>query len=101
MEYVRAGCATLIALIFVVSVVSKFRDLPGFTRSLPALAPVRPDLARPLAVLVVAMETATPLLLVTPPAASYGFALASASRTRCRAQGPIASRMAGSVSSVR
>ncbi|MFC4589316.1 MauE/DoxX family redox-associated membrane protein [Sphaerisporangium corydalis] len=78
MEYVRAGCATLIALVFLASAVAKLRDLPGFRRSLPALAPVGAGLVRPLAMLVVALEAATPILLVTPPATSYGFALACA-----------------------
>jgi Methylamine utilisation protein MauE len=75
MEYVRAGCASLIALVFVASAVSKMRDFDGFARSLPALAPVGPVLVRPLAMVVVVAEAATPVLLVIPPVTSYGFAL--------------------------
>ncbi|XVQ81944.1 MauE/DoxX family redox-associated membrane protein [Microbispora siamensis] len=78
MEYVRAACATLIAVVFAASAVSKLRDFPGFARSLPALAPVGARLVRPLALLVVAAETATPILLAVPGATSYGFALACA-----------------------
>ncbi|WP_433186621.1 MauE/DoxX family redox-associated membrane protein [Actinoallomurus sp. CA-150999] len=53
MEYVRAACASLIALVFVASAVSKLRDFGGFERSLPGLAPVA-RLARPPARAVVA-----------------------------------------------
>jgi Methylamine utilisation protein MauE len=76
MEYVRAGCAGLIALVFLTSAVSKLRDLRGFEASLPALAPVPSGLLRPLAVAVVAAEGAVPVLSVIPPAISYGFGLA-------------------------
>ncbi|MCC5577543.1 methylamine utilization protein MauE [Microtetraspora sp. AC03309] len=78
MEYVRAACATLIAVVFAASAVSKLRDFRGFARSLPTLAPVSARLVRPLALVVVAAETATPILLAVPRAASYGFALACA-----------------------
>ncbi|WP_248965285.1 MauE/DoxX family redox-associated membrane protein [Sphaerisporangium perillae] len=78
MEYVRAACATLIVLVFAASAVSKLRDFDGFARSLPALAPVGAGLVRPLALVIVAAETATPILLAVPPATSYGFALACA-----------------------
>ncbi|MBG0832672.1 methylamine utilization protein MauE [Planomonospora sp. ID67723] len=76
MEFVRALCAALIILVFAASAVSKLRDLRGFAGSVPALVPVRPGLARPLAVGVVAAETAVPVLLAIPPTARYGFALA-------------------------
>ncbi|MEV6859801.1 MauE/DoxX family redox-associated membrane protein [Streptosporangium subroseum] len=75
MEYVRVACASLITLVFVTSAVSKLRDFDGFARSLPALAPVRSDLVRPLAMVVAATEMAIPILLVIPPATSYGFML--------------------------
>ncbi|GAA4624121.1 methylamine utilization protein MauE [Actinoallomurus vinaceus] len=76
MEYVRAGCVSLIALVFVASAVSKLRDLGGFERSLPALAPVPSRLVRPLARAVVAAEAVIPVLLLVPPATAYGFGLA-------------------------
>ncbi|MEV0400318.1 MauE/DoxX family redox-associated membrane protein [Actinoallomurus sp. NPDC050550] len=76
MEYVRAACASLLALVFVASAVSKLRDFGGFERSLPGLAPVPARLVRPLARAVVAAEAAIPVLLLVPPATAYGFGLA-------------------------
>jgi hypothetical protein len=75
MDYLRVGCASLIGLVFLASAVSKLRDYGGFTRSLPALAPVRPGLLQPLAVVVIASEAAVPILLAIPPAMTFGFGL--------------------------
>jgi hypothetical protein len=75
MEYLRVGCASLIGLVFLASAVSKLRYYGEFRRSLPVLAPIRPGLLQPLAVVVVASEAAVPILLVIPPAMSWGFGL--------------------------
>jgi hypothetical protein len=78
MEYAGVGCASLIGWVFLASAISKLRHFGEFTRSLPALAPVRPGQARPLAMAVVATEAAVPVLLLFPAAVLYGFALAGA-----------------------
>jgi len=78
MEYVGVGCASLIGWVFLASAISKLRHFGEFTRSLPALAPVRPGQVRPLAITVVATEAAVPVLLLFPAAIFYGFALAGA-----------------------
>lgn len=75
MEYARVACATLVGVVFVASAVSKVRDFGGFARSLPALVPVARRLVRPLAAVVLVAEAAVPVLLVVPPATSYGFAV--------------------------
>src|SRR5262245_61417587 len=66
MEFLRAGCASLIGLVFLASAVSKLRDFGEFRRSLPILVPVgrgAPGLLGPLAALVVGFEAAVPALL--------------------------------------
>jgi Methylamine utilisation protein MauE len=78
MEYVGVGCASLIGWVFLASAMSKLRNFGEFTRSLPALAPVRPGQVRALAMTVVAAEVAVPILLLFPAAVLYGFALAGA-----------------------
>jgi hypothetical protein len=78
MEYVVVGCASLIGWVFLASATSKLRHFREFRRSLPALAPVRPGQVRPLAITIVATETAVPVLLLLPAARFYGFALAGA-----------------------
>jgi Methylamine utilisation protein MauE len=78
MEYVGVGCASLIGWVFLASAISKLRHFGEFTRSLPALAPVRPGQVRPLAMAVAATEAAVPVLLLFPAAVFYGFALAGA-----------------------
>ena len=78
MEYVGVGCASFIGWVFLASAISKLRHFGEFTRSLPALAPVRPGQVRPLAVAVVATEAAVPVLLLFPATVFYGFALAGA-----------------------
>jgi Methylamine utilisation protein MauE len=78
MEYVGVGFASLIGWVFLVSAISKLRHFGEFTRSLPALAPVRAGQVRPLAMTVVATEAAVPVLLLFPAAVFYGFALAGA-----------------------
>jgi len=75
MEYLRAGFASLIGLVFLASAVSKLRDYGEFFRSLPVLAPVRPALLRPLAVAVITSEAAVPILLVIPSTRTWGFGL--------------------------
>ncbi|MDR8413503.1 hypothetical protein MTP10_32800 [Nonomuraea sp. 3-1Str] len=82
MEYVRVGCAWLIAVVFAITAVSKARDLPGFARSLPDLVPVPRALTRPLAVVVAALEGLVALLVAVPLVAgvsgvvAYGLGLA-------------------------
>ncbi|MEV0147783.1 MULTISPECIES: MauE/DoxX family redox-associated membrane protein [unclassified Nonomuraea] len=82
MEYVRVGCAWLIAVVFAVTAVSKARDLAGFARSLPDLVPVPRRLTRPLAVVVAGLEGLTALVVAVPlvagvsGAVAYGLALA-------------------------
>jgi hypothetical protein len=78
MEYVGVGFASLIGWVFLASAISKLRHFGEFTRSLPALAPVRAGQVRPLAMTVVATEAAVPVLLLIPAAKFYGFALAGA-----------------------
>ena len=78
MEYVAVGCASLTGWVFLASAISKLRHFDEFTRSLPALAPVRPGQVRPLAMAVVATEAAVPVLLLFPAAVFFGFALAGA-----------------------
>jgi hypothetical protein len=72
-DYLRVGCASIIGWVFLVSAVSKLRGYREFRKSLPALAPVRPGLLRPLAVVVVVSEATVPILLLIPSAMSYGF----------------------------
>jgi Methylamine utilisation protein MauE len=77
MEEIRLGCACLIGVVFAVSAGGKLRDFDGFARSVPALAPVRPGLVRPLAVTTTVLEGLVPVLLVTASAAPYGFGLSA------------------------
>jgi hypothetical protein len=76
MSYLAVGCASLIGWVFLASAVSKLRHFGEFSGSLPALAPVRPGLVRPLAAAVVTAEAAVPVLLLLPRVMPYGFALA-------------------------
>jgi hypothetical protein len=78
MEFVRVGGAVLLAVVFATASLSKLRDFPGFLRSVPALAPVRPRWVAPLAVGVVAAELAVSVLVLVPGTATYGFVLAGA-----------------------
>jgi hypothetical protein len=78
MEYVGVGCASLIGWVFLASAISKLRHFGEFSRSLPALAPVRPGQAEPLATTVITAEAAVPILLLFPATVFYGFALAGA-----------------------
>jgi hypothetical protein len=75
MEYLQAGCASLIGVVFVVSAVSKLRDFTAFASSVLAFAPVRHALAAPLAMLIIALEAAVPALLAVRSARPYGFGL--------------------------
>jgi hypothetical protein len=78
MEYLRAGCAALFAVVFAVSAFSKLRDFGGFARSVPDFAPVPARLVNTVAVAVVAAEAATVVLVLVPATATFGFALALA-----------------------
>jgi methylamine utilization protein MauE len=78
MEYVRAGCAALFAVVFAVSAWSKLRDFRGFAHSVPDLAPVPARWVTPVSVTVVAAESATAVLVLIPATATLGFALALA-----------------------
>lgn len=74
MEYLRAACAALIAVVFAASSVSKVRDFRGFARSVPVLAPIPAKWVTPVSMAVVVAEAAAAVLaLVT---AKAGFVLA-------------------------
>jgi len=76
-EYLQLGCACLIGLVFVVSAVSKARDLDGFAASVPGLlGRVDGRIVRPLAMLVLVLEALVPVLLAVPAARRAGFGLA-------------------------
>lgn len=77
MEYLRAACATLIAVVFAASSVSKFRDFRGFARSVPALVPMPANAVVPVSVTVVGAEAGAAVLVVVPATATAGFVLAS------------------------
>ncbi|WIX98308.1 MauE/DoxX family redox-associated membrane protein [Amycolatopsis mongoliensis] len=77
MEYLRAACAALIAVVFAVSSVSKLRDFRGFARSVPVLVPMPARWVLPVSVAVVAAEGSTAVLVVVPATATAGFVLAS------------------------
>ncbi|WP_328451337.1 MauE/DoxX family redox-associated membrane protein [Amycolatopsis sp. NBC_00438] len=77
MEYLRAACATLIAVVFAASSLSKFRDFRGFARSVPALVPMPANAVLPVSVAVVAAEGGVAVLVVVPATGTAGFLLAS------------------------
>lgn len=77
MGYVYVGCACLVGLVFVVSAFSKLRDFSGFVASVPRLVPMPIGRARPVAVVVVAAETAVPILVAVPPLGALGFTVAA------------------------
>lgn len=68
MTALELGCRLLLGVVFLASVWGKLADLPAFAGSLRALrvlpAPART--ARPVAVTVVVLEAAVPLLLAVP-----------------------------------
>jgi uncharacterized membrane protein len=76
-EYLRAACAALIAVVFAASSVSKFRDFRGFARSVPVLVPMPASAVPPVSVAVVAAEAGAAVLVVVPATATAGFVLAS------------------------
>jgi uncharacterized membrane protein len=76
-DYLRAACAALIALVFAASSVSKVRDFRGFARSVPVLVPMPTRAVLPVSVAVVAAEAAAAVLVVVPATAAAGFVLAS------------------------
>ncbi|MFJ1765374.1 MauE/DoxX family redox-associated membrane protein [Amycolatopsis sp. NPDC088138] len=77
MEYLRAACAALIAVVFAASSLSKVRDFRGFARSVPALVPMPADAVVPVSVAVVVAEAGAAVLVVVPATATAGFLLAS------------------------
>ena len=77
MEYARAACAALIAVVFAASTVSKLRDFRGFARSVPALAPVPRRLVVPVSAAVVIGEAVIVVLVLVPMSTRTGFVLAS------------------------
>ncbi|MDQ7807211.1 MauE/DoxX family redox-associated membrane protein [Amycolatopsis sp. A133] len=76
MEYLRAACAALIAVVFAASAVAKLRDFRGFARSVPVLVPMPARWITPVSVAVVAGEASAAVLV--PVTAVAGFLLASA-----------------------
>ncbi|MCR6488726.1 methylamine utilization protein MauE [Amycolatopsis sp. OK19-0408] len=78
MEYLRAACAALVAVVFAASSVAKLRDFRGFARSVPVLAPMPTRLVRPVSVTVVAAEAGIAVLVAVPATAAAGFVLATA-----------------------
>ncbi|MGK5556157.1 MauE/DoxX family redox-associated membrane protein [Actinomadura kijaniata] len=77
MQYLPAGCACLIGLVFAVSAFTKLRDRAGFVRSVPDLAPALPArLLGPLAHSVIVLEAAVPVLLAVPATRTLGFGVA-------------------------
>ena len=78
MEYLRAGCAALFAVVFAVSAVAKLRDFRGFARSVPDFGPVPARWVNAVASTVVAAEAATVVLVLIPATAGLGFTLALA-----------------------
>ncbi|MGC0419853.1 MauE/DoxX family redox-associated membrane protein [Embleya sp. AB8] len=78
MGYLYVGCACLVGLVFAASAVSKFRDFGGFVDSVPRLVPMPVERARPVAILVVAVEASVPVLIAVPPLRVLGFAVAAA-----------------------
>jgi Methylamine utilisation protein MauE len=77
MEYLRAACAALIAVVFAASSVSKLRDFHGFARSVPVLVPMPARWVPPVSVAVVVAEGSIAALVVVPATATAGFVLAS------------------------
>jgi hypothetical protein len=76
-EYLRAACAALIAVVFAASSVSKLRDFRGFARSVPVLVPMPARWVRPVSVAVVVAEASAVVLVAVPATAAVGFVLAS------------------------
>ena len=81
MEYIVVGCRSLVALVFLISAVSKLRDrrsYAGFVAATQRLGPRRVVArhGRPLAAAIVAAELAVPALLLLPATAPAGFGLA-------------------------
>lgn len=82
MEYVLVGCRSLVALVFVVSLVGKLRGgwaYAEFVAATGRLAPrrVSPGGARRLATVVAAVEVAIVTLMLAPAATPIGFATAT------------------------
>lgn len=78
MEYLRAGCAALFAVVFAVSAFSKLRDMRGFARSVPDFAPVPARWVNAVSTAVVLAESASVVLVLIPATATLGFTLALA-----------------------
>jgi hypothetical protein len=83
MEYVLVGCRSLIALVFVVSAVSKLRSRRAYAEFVSATGrlsprPVAAATARRLAAATVVAELATVVLVLVPATVPAGFGAAAA-----------------------
>ncbi|BEL05301.1 methylamine utilization protein MauE [Actinoplanes sichuanensis] len=76
MSYALVGARVLIGLVFAVSAVTKLRAFAAFRVSLAAMRVVPRPLVGPVAVGVVAAESAIPVLLLVPGAQAAGFVVA-------------------------
>ncbi|MCZ7418850.1 hypothetical protein O7605_04870 [Verrucosispora sp. WMMA2121] len=77
--YISITCSSALAMIFAVSFISKVRSPAAFGSFVTGLSEMRlvaASVARPLAVAVVALEAAVPLLLAVPGWRPAGLALA-------------------------
>lgn len=81
MVYVVMGCRALVAVVFVVSVVSKVRSRKAYAEFVAATRQLAPPplvaAARPMAAAVVGMELAAVLLVAVPPTVLFGFGVAA------------------------
>ncbi|GAA2884676.1 methylamine utilization protein MauE [Streptosporangium fragile] len=80
MDYVVIGCRALVGIVFLVSAATKIRPLASgeFAASVRRLTGLRGARARPVALGVVLLEGAVPVLLVVRGLAVPGFVLAGA-----------------------
>ncbi|MFC4070254.1 MauE/DoxX family redox-associated membrane protein [Actinoplanes subglobosus] len=76
MSHVLVGARVLIGLVFVVSAFTKLRAFAAFRASVTGMRVVPPSLTGPVAVVVVAAETAIPVLLLAPGTPAAGFVVA-------------------------
>jgi hypothetical protein len=75
-SYALVGARVLIGLVFAVSGFAKLRGRGAFRASVAGLRLLPEPLVGPVAAAVVAAELAIPVLLLTPGAAAFGFAVA-------------------------
>lgn len=76
MSHVLVGARVLIGLVFVVSAFTKLRAFGAFRASVAGMRVVPPALTGPVAAVVVAAETAIPVLLLAPGTPAAGFVVA-------------------------